>query len=67
MLTSESSTENFSKDILPTRLTHGREMKVLITKQMLHTAWKVSVIGVFLVCIFLHSDRIRRDIHTFPY
>ena len=38
MLTSESSTENFSKDKLPTRLTHGREMKVLTPKQMLHTA-----------------------------
>ena len=26
-----------------------------------NTAWKVSVFGVFLVCIFLYSDWIRRD------
>ena len=26
------------------------------------TAWKVSVFGVFLVCIFPHSDWIRRDV-----
>ena len=27
----------------------------------LFTAWKVFVFGVFLVCIFPHSDCIRRD------
>ena len=27
----------------------------------MHTAWKVSVFGVFLVCIFPHSDWIWRD------
>ena len=26
-----------------------------------NTAWKVSVVGVILVCIFPHSDWIRRD------
>ena len=26
-----------------------------------HTAWEVSVFGVLLVCIFPHSDWIRRD------
>ena len=28
---------------------------------MIITAWKVSVFGVILVCIFAHSDWIRRD------
>ena len=28
---------------------------------MTFTSWKVAVFGVFLVCIFAHFDRIRRD------
>ena len=38
------------------------------SKSTINTAWKVSVFGVFLVRILLHSYRIRRDIsHLFVF
>ena len=42
-----------SNNFLITRLCRGSFLKT--------TAWKVSVLGVILVCIFQHADWLRRD------
>ena len=46
------------------------EMCIKLRHFVINTVWKVSVFGVFLVCIFPHSNWIRRDIYanvSFPY